>query len=271
MKKIALFIPIIAGLLACNSASKDATSSTSDTLSYTLKSYEKHSQNCISKDSLCATVQFSYPVFGNATFDETIKEELINIFHNEEDSTKARPKNFEELAKPFVEEYDKQIKEGASYATDANKVNEDGFLAMPWNMESQTTVQRQTDKYLMLHTNTYWFMGGMHPVSMEYYYVYDRATFKRIRLEDLFVKDFDQKLLLIAEKHFRKQEGLKPADKLDDVNGYFFENEKFLLNDNFTLTPTGIKFLYNVYEIKSYAAGVTELEIPYGELKDILK
>ena len=44
-----------------------------------------------------------------------------------------------------------------------------------------------------------------------------------------------------------------------------------LVNDNFTLTPKGLKFLYNVYEIKAYAFGVTELEIPYEDLKEILK
>lgn len=271
MKNIVLLVSILTGLLACNSASKDATTTTSDTLSYTMKSYERHSQNCVNKDSLCATVRFTYPVFGEAAFDATIKQELINIFHNEDDSTKTKPVDFEGLANPFVSDYDKQLKEGAKYAIDANQVNENGFLTVPWNMESDTKVQRQTGKYLMLHTNTYWFMGGMHPISMEYDYVYDRNNFKRIRLEELFVKDFDQQLLVIAEKYFRKQEGLKPADKLDDEHGYFFENGKFLLNDNFTLTPTGIKFLYNVYEIKPYAAGITEIEIPYEDLKGILK
>lgn len=56
-----------------------------------------------------------------------------------------------------------------------------------------------------------------------------------------------------------------------DENGYLFEKGRFVLNDNFTLTQTGIKFLYNVYEIKPYVAGITELEIPYSDLKDILK
>jgi hypothetical protein len=94
---------------------------------------------------------------------------------------------------------------------------------------------------------------------------------KRVKLEDLFEKGFDQKLLAIAEKQFRINEKLKPNEPLDDLHGYFFENAKFILNDNFTLTPKGLKFLYNVYEIKAYAFGVTELEIPYEDLKEILK
>jgi hypothetical protein len=253
MKNPLLFISFIALLSSCNKSPKNDLETTTDTLSYAQKSFEKHSQTCVSQDSLCATVKFNYPEFES------------------EDSTATRPKTFEDLAKPFVNDYDVKIKEGKEFVKNANKQYEGGFLATPWYMEASTDVQRQTNKYLMLHTNTNWFMGGAHPISMEYYYIYDRKDFRRIRLDDLFKPNFDKKLLLVAETIFRKQEKLKPADKLGEDNGYFFENGRFILNDNFTLTQTGIKFLYNVYEIKPYAAGITELEIPYSELKEIMK
>jgi hypothetical protein len=114
-------------------------------------------------------------------------------------------------------------------------------------------------------------MGGNHSITMEYYYVYNRKEFKRITLDDLFKKGYDQKILMIDEENFRKQEGLKPADKLSEEVGYFFDNQWFILNDNFLLTEKGIKFLFNVYEIKPYVAGITTLEIPYQQLKEILK
>jgi hypothetical protein len=266
-----LFIALITLLWSCGSSSQKDLSATTDTLKYTVEKFEKHSQTCVNKDSLCATVSFEYPAFESATFNEVVKQEILNIYHDDGDSTKSRPKNFEELAKPFVDDYDQKIKEGQSYVNKANAQYEGGFLAMPWNMEAYCKVQRQTEKYLMLHTNTYWFMGGAHPMSMEYYYVYDRKSFKRITLDDIFVQGYGKKLLPSAEAIFRKQENLKPADKLGEENGYFFENGRFILNDNFTFTDKGIKFLFNVYEIKPYAAGVTELEIPYESLKEILK
>jgi hypothetical protein len=40
---------------------------------------------------------------------------------------------------------------------------------------------------------------------------------------------------------------------------------------NFSVTPIGIKFLYNQYEIKPYAAGITELFIPYAQIKSLLR
>lgn len=271
MKLKLLFIPFLTLLWNCGDSTQKDLKSTSDTLNYTIKIFEKHSQTCVSKDSLCATVKFEYPEFESLNFSQAIKDEIINIYHDANDSTKSRPSNFEELAKPFINDYDQKLKEGKNFINKANAVNEGGFLAMPWNMEAYTKVERQTDKYLMLHTNTNWFMGGNHPISMEYYYIYNRKNFKRITLDDLFQKGFDQKFLNIAEEIFRKQEGLNSGDKLSEENGYFFENQRFILNDNFILTEKGIKFLFNVYEIKPYVAGITELEIPYQQLKALLK
>ena len=271
MKKTLIIIPLIVLLWSCGKSPKNGLETTTDTLSYQIKSFEKHSKICVNPDSLCATVKFQYPEFESVILNENLKKEIINVYHDDADSSKTRPNTFEDLAKPFVDEYDEKIREGKEFVNKANNQNEGGFLATPWNMEAYTDVQRQTDKYIILHTNTNWFMGGNHPISMEYYYIYNRKDFKRIKLEDLFKPNFDKKLLIMAETIFRKQEKLKPADKLTDENGYFFEKGRFILNDNFTLTQTGIKFLYNVYEIKAYAAGITELEIPYSDLKEILK
>lgn len=271
MKKPLLFIPFTILFLSCGKSIHNDLETTTDTLSYIIKAFEKHSKICANQDSLCATVKFEYPEFESVPLNEIIKKEIINVYHDDTDNSATRPHNFEELAKPFVDEYDEKIREGKAFVSKANKKNEGSFLATTWNMEAYTNVQRQTNKYLMLHTNTNWFMGGNHPISMEYYYIYDHKDFKRIKLEDLFKPNFDKKLSVIAEAIFRKQEKLKPADKLIDENGYFFKKGHFILNDNFTLTQTGIKFLYNVYEIKPYVAGITELEIPYSDLKDILK
>jgi hypothetical protein len=271
MNKTILFIPFLALLWSCGNSPKNDLETTTDTLKYSVHGFVKHSQTCVNKDSLCATVMFEYPEFESVSFNKEIKNEILNIYHDDNDTTKSRPKSFEELAKPFVNDYDLKLNEGKSFVNKANAQNAGGFLATPWYMEAYTRVARQTKKYLMLHTNTNWFMGGNHPISMEYYYVYNRSDFKRITLDDLFEKGYDQKLLVIAESIFRKQEKLKPADKLSEEAGYFFENQRFILNDNFTLTDKGIKFLFNVYEIKPYVAGLTELEIPYEDLKGILK
>ena len=271
MKLKLLFLPFLTLLWSCGNSLQKDLETTSDTLNYAMKTFEKHSKTCVNKDSLCATVKFEYPEFQSINFNQIVKNEILNIYFDANDNTKSRPKNFEELAKPFVEDYEQKLKEGKNYVNKANVVNEGRFLAMPWNMEANTKVIRQTNEYLMLHTNTNWFIGGNHPISMEYYYVYNRKNFQRITLDDLFQKGYDQNLLRIAEEIFRKQEGLNSGDKLSEEKGYFFKNQRFILNDNFMLTEQGIKFVFNVYEIKPFVAGITELEIPYSQLKALLK
>ncbi len=74
-------------------------------------------------------------------------------------------------------------------------------------------------------------------------------------------------LKAIAERIFRKNEGLTSTQDLD---GYFFENGKFDLTDNFTITAKGLMFMYDYYEIKPFAAGTTNLVIPFNDLKDLV-
>lgn len=269
-----LFLLIIACtftwiITSCNTQ-KRGTEKPIDTLAYTPQKYEKHSATCVREDSLCATVRFQYPVFQDkdlAPINEQIVKELINIFHDENDKSAQRPNSFDDLSVKFIKDYDDLIKANKSEAQQAT----DPMMAIPWTMEGTSRVIRQTKELLVIHTNSNWYTGGAHPISMEYYHNYDLKTHKKLSLDDVCEKDYAQKLLAVAEKQFRKNEHLADTTKLDDASGYFFENGKFLLNDNFMLTENGLLFLWNVYEIKSYAEGVTTLEIPFEDLKGILR
>lgn len=267
MKK---FIFIFTCILAIT-ISLQAKSIVSDTLSYKYKTFEKHSINCVKKDSLCAVFKVEYPVFENAAFNNIIQQEILKIFQNNNEGSVKKLTSFDDASKPFLNDYDQNIKEQKAQAKADGNRSLDDFQTMAWNMEAITRVEKQTGKYIIIHTTTDWFTGGAHPVGMEYNYVYDAKTYKRFFLKDLFKPGYEPRLLKIAETLFRKQENLKASDKLNDENGYFFENGKFKLNDNFMVTNKSILFLYNVYEIKPYAAGTTILEIPFEVIKTLLK
>jgi hypothetical protein len=61
---------------------------------------------------------------------------------------------------------------------------------------------------------------------------------------------------------------LKPNQSLEGE--FWFDNNKFHLNENFLFTKTGITFFYNEYEIACYACGTTEIEIPYKNIKSLI-
>jgi len=49
-----------------------------------------------------------------------------------------------------------------------------------------------------------------------------------------------------------------------------FEPEKFILNNNFALTPTGVLFQFNRYEIGAGALGAPVLFIPFSKIEDLI-
>ena len=51
----------------------------------------------------------------------------------------------------------------------------------------------------------------------------------------------------------------------------FFNIEDIFPNNNFWLDNEGIHYAFNQYEIAPYVMGVIKVDIPYEDLKDILR
>ena len=95
---------------------------------------------------------------------------------------------------------------------------------------------------------------GMHHVD---YVVFDLEQKQRLTLNDIVVP---------AQKEALKTE-------LFDYNREWLEQrhitiQDFELSDNFYFGASGLVFVYPVYELASYAEGISELKLPYWALKD---
>jgi hypothetical protein len=115
----------------------------------------------------------------------------------------------------------------------------------------------------------YSFQGGAHGSSLTMFMNWDAKSSKVIKLNEILIDNYQHPLDSIGEKIFRTQEKLSDTEPLK-IN-YFFAKDKFALNDNFLITPTGLRFLYNEYDIKPYAGGKTELFIPYAQIQLLLR
>lgn len=257
-------IPIFLFLAACQSrpsAPTETANPASDTLAYELRTYEARSQRCVTPDSLCAVASFKYPLFTGDAFralSDSIRADVTSMADAEGDP-ELRARSLEEAAKNFTTNYDNFLKSQGDSLT----------FAQSWKLEVTTDVLRQSPKWVSVAFHWFNDSGGAHPNHSTRYVNYDRVTGHRLTLSELFQSDYKKTLTGIAERHFRQNEGLKPGESL--ATRYFFDKGIFALNDNFTLTPTSLKFLYAPYEIKSYAEGETILEIPLSELQGILK
>jgi hypothetical protein len=234
------------------SKNKDTTSN--DTLSYTYKNIHERAADCGSKpDSACTVVQVKYPVFvGQKKLNDSVTRKLTSLF-----ATDGKPdSSIELMSKNFLKAY-------------ADFKKTDPRTEMFYELNSYAKVLLQDSSFAALELGGYTYQGGAHGGSATFFINWDTKANKDLVLDDIFNTGYQDKLKKIGESIFRKDEKLSDTASL--ANDYFFKDDKFALNDNFLITPLGLKFFYNQYEIKPYAAGTTTLVIPYSQIKSLLR
>ena len=125
-----------------------------------------------------------------------------------------------------------------------------------------------TKRTFSLGTITDEYFGGRHGEEHTTFSNYDRASGKKIVLDNLFIKGYEKKLLKISEKVYRKKMNLKAFDNLSEKDSWI-EN-KFKLPKSIGIAYNGLQFKYNHDEIRYRSAGTVSLVIPYFLLKEII-
>jgi len=256
MKIVTILCLAVLGLSAChwgNPAKDEATGIFKDTLTYSTQTIHERAADCGNKpDSACTSVNITYPVFKDrAVLNDTIKHKLLNMFMLGEKADT----NLNNMAKAFIRSY-------------ADFKKTDPKSVMYYTLDSYAKVIGQDSALIQMEYGGYVFQGGAHGGSFTGFINWDGKTNKKVTLDDILVEGYKPELTKIAEGIFRKNEKLNPAEPLDN---YFFDKNKFALNENYSITPTGIRYIYNQYEIKPYAAGQTELLLPYSTIKKLMR
>ncbi|NNP72401.1 hypothetical protein A7P53_00565 [Acinetobacter defluvii] len=111
----------------------------------------------------------------------------------------------------------------------------------------------------MIQSYTY-AAGAAHGMYHNEYVTFDLSTQKRLALTDILKPNVETKV----------------AEQLYDANANWLTQhditrEKLQLSDNYYYGSKGIVFVYPLYELASYAEGMTELTLPYLSAKDLVK
>ena len=126
-----------------------------------------------------------------------------------------------------------------------------------------------TDKSFTLEGSSYAYLGGAHGMWGIFYVNYDTQTAKEIQLKDVFVANYEKRLKEIVEKEYRIQSHIGADESLKDKLDWF--DNKFILAEAIGFGKDGLHLSYNPYEIKPYAAGGTNIVVPYALLTPIMK
>ena len=199
-------------------------------------------------------VEVDYPIIINNNtaaqqINKTINNYIVNILSFEEKSSIEIDVN--KAIMDFNSEYQKFK---ADFPEDV----------IPWEAYVEGELLYNSPIITTIAINSYMFTGGAHGNDYIKLFNFNTETGDILNAED--VLDLNAEFMALAQKRFEteviKNEG--------NVNDYFF-GEGFKLPENMGLNDEGLVFIYNKYEIASYAQGYTEFLIEFKELEKFLK
>lgn len=211
-------------------------------------------------DSSTCTIDYSYFEDGNFPYRDSVNQKI---------------KGFLALITQFERKTKNEVKLSNAYA----KAQLDSFeliykseveaeIYHLWELESVIEIDDSHENFVQLQMSAWSFTGGAHGNGSTTTYIIDKSTGQELLLNDFFSDP--NAVTNIAEVYFRKMYELENDTSLEDA-GFWFENNHFHLNNNFSVVGDKIVFLYNPYEIAPYSGGETVIEIPIEEIKSFIK
>ncbi|RNL56568.1 RsiV family protein [Pedobacter jejuensis] len=167
---------------------------------------------------------------------------------------------FKKIADAYFADYKKEITEQQRTGPDR------GYMEwMNYTNNSQQSILCNDDGFVVIDFLADTYTGGAHGYYSSLMYCLDVKEKKQMALSDI-VKIDSNSLQNLLEKNLRNQYNIKAGDELNTV---LFDN--FLKpNNNFYFNKNGLAFMYNPYEVASYAQGQIVVFIPFAELKPYL-
>ena len=230
---------------------------------------------CEQKDStLKCSVVVDYPS-GDDSLSVGVRRyvagELARLFlptMQEEDEPAAVFKGAKEDGKALVDFYGKlnfgYLK--SQYA----ELKDLGIAGLSYDLSIRKT--GETDRYLTYETSCYVFLGGAHGSAVCYPVNIVRSTGRVLAatVDTLKQKALQPILRRGVKEYISKAENRKIKDS-DLQNMLFVEHGIIPLPATVpVLTPEGLRFVYQQYEIGPYALGMVEFTVPYTDVKSCL-
>ena len=164
-----------------------------------------------------------------------------------------------------------------------------------WASETRIRVLHDSAGLLVLERETYEFRGGAHGGTIKEYFNLDTTKRKRLALDDVFAPGVRLLLGTLLSAELRRSLDLRTGDSLKEA-GFFVEELQAV--DRFYLRGAdgsggadgtggaggaggavragstggkGVVFVYGQYEIAPYSSGFTEIFLPEGTIRQLLR
>lgn len=194
---------------------------------------------------------------------------LSKCFGEEYTDVTSPEKAAEMYAQKYTSDYRKDLEpmyqKEEKYQNLDNNMSPGAWYSYYKNVESH--IQSLSKQLLVYKLRYEEYTGGAHGVYMNYFYNIDLRTLKPLRLEDIFVKDYQTPLTQLLWNQLMADNNASSKQELEDLG--FGTTGELMPTENFYLTAKGITFLYNIYEIAPYVMGAIEISLPWDALAEI--
>jgi hypothetical protein len=254
MKRL-LLLTLSSFFLCCCQKSEEVSA---PVVTYELTNFRIESQGgCRADSARCASYEVSFPVFKG--LDSVVVQTLMKRVDASVSmgNPEAQGESMQMIGKKFVNDFDDFRKEMPDYG-------------LGWYYEARVEVEVLTDTLLTLSITEEYFTGGAHGGHGKYFVNINPKTGADFTLDNYFKPDAREALRQIADRQFRRVHQLADTTSLQ-ANMFEFPNDRFELSQNYGFTREGLLFYYNSYEIAAYAAGPSEVLIPYDSMKPLMR
>ncbi len=212
----------------------------------------------ICKNTKCPEITINYvEIIGDEVVSEKINKKIKNFIYTSllmgEDSIPTA-RSIQEAATGFIESYN------------ADKAQ---FPDMAGEYFAEISVNEifTSKKHLCFEMRQYLFTGGAHGYGTTSFLNIDPQTGEELTSKELFKNN--KEFTVFAEKQFRAERQIAKDESINE-KGFWFENDKFYLPESVGFTQDSLIFVYNQYDIASYADGPIELKIAIKEAEPFL-
>jgi hypothetical protein len=135
--------------------------------------------------------------------------------------------------------------------------------SLNWLYAEEIEAPLNSPRVLVIARSRAFYDGGAHSNYDKTYFVFNRDPAAQVRLSDIIREESRPALGELVNRELRAAKGLGPGDSLKKARFFVDEAE---LTENFFLSPSGLGFHWDPYEIASFAEGYVEALVPFGEI-----
>ena len=259
MKKVYLFVILLFFFLGCskekpipnNSESTKVFQFDDSEIRYYEKVYYKSYGNPKNEKDF-AELKIEYPeLISNQEVSDSVNKFILNYLLNlpfNEDTYS----DFDEIADSLMSNYISVQQEFNDYHTS-------------WYIHASSKITGVFNNTISIRSEEEIYTGGANTFYNLTFANFNLKTGKYLTLDDIFNESNITIVENIGKDIFNKMKDI-PKDQSLEQAGYWFENNVFSLNDNFSITDSGLVFFYNLYAIAPRSEGTTKLFIPKEKL-----